>query len=58
LQNSIRLKKKKKKKKKMMIIMKSPEKKTVRSSESDSKQNLHNLGRLKKRGGGRRGRRR
>jgi hypothetical protein len=42
----------------MMIIMKSPEKKTVRSSESDSKQNLHSLGRLKKRAGGRRGRRR
>ncbi len=41
-----------------MIIMKSPEKKTVRSSESDSKQNLHSLGRLKKRAGGRRGRRR
>jgi hypothetical protein len=27
-----------------MIMMKSPEKKTVRSSEPDSKQNLHNLG--------------
>jgi hypothetical protein len=41
LQKLIRLKKKKKK---MMIMMKSPEKKTVRSSEPDSKQNLHNLG--------------
>ncbi len=36
----------------MMVMMKSPEKKTVRSSEPDSKQNLHNLGRLKKRGEG------
>jgi hypothetical protein len=35
---------KKKKKRMMMIMMKSPEKKTVRSSEPDSKQNLHNLG--------------